>query len=64
VVLWDAAKHFEGYFRDRGGEDVAPFGMLNFGASLSPEGTPDLDQLASTRTTPAGTPGADKKAAA
>lgn len=56
TVLWEAAQHFEGYFRDGGGKDVAPFGMPNFGASLSPESSPDPDQLPSTKTTPGVTP--------
>jgi hypothetical protein len=76
IVLWDAAKHFEGYFRAGGGKDVTPFGMP-FGSSQSPKGSPDPDQFPSTKTTPEGTPepqpapqttsnstpGADKKAA-
>lgn len=55
-VLWDAATHFEGYFRDGGGEDVAPFGMPYYRDSLSRESSVDQDQLASTKTTPGTSP--------
>jgi hypothetical protein len=61
-VLLSAAKHFEGHYRKAGGKhlseerSVSPFEILPIGSSLSPEGTPDPETLASTTTTRENTP--------